>query len=783
MNYDNPHGFFARIAKFILAWRWSLTVAILLLTTFFFYKMRGLTMDNSNEAFFVEDDQTLITYNKFKDSFGNDEFVYILIETEDFFDPETVRLIGRLADDLEENVPYVKDMKFLGNVEYVEGVEGGIKIYDLMEEFPETPGQIEIVRKKAMTETLYLDNLISKDGKTAAIVLEMQLYPEEEVDARRTITPVVREILARPEYASLELYTVGGPIINYDWDVLTAKEASSFGLICIVLQVLILLWVTREVLGVIAPLTVVIVGVIWTLGLVGSLGWLLNLMVIIVPILLIAVGIGNSIHVVAELQDQQDHGLGRRDAIVKTLSLVGFPCLLTSLTTAAGFTSFLATAIKPVREFGVYVAIGVIMAFVLSMIMVPILFSFGKDKKQAMALNPSHNRNDLFDRILKNIVRLNLRYPRVILGIFILLMAISLVGYSLIEVESNTVKMFSTDLPIRQAYDYVDSKMGGSMSVEIMVDTGKKDGAKDPAFLRQLESLQNYIDKHPLTMKTMSIVDLLKKMNQALHENRPEYYTLPETKAQASEYLFLYETSGGEELDKQVSFNYGIARLNVRTKSLDTQDIRTFMADINQFVKQHLDPAIRVKYTGTMSMMRALSDLVASGQIKSFGLAFIAIACMMTMILRSFKLGLISMVPNLFPVLIGLGLMGYTGIYLSFPLMIFAPIIIGVAVDDTIHFFVRYRREFNRLGTYEKALKATLFTVGRPIMFTTITLVAGFSVFVLSDMSNIGHFGLVSSFAIFGALLADFFMASAILLLFKPLGPEKIEDVTVVTCP
>ena len=168
-----------------------------------------------------------------------------------------------------------------------------------------------------------------------------------------------------------------------------------------------------------------------------------------------------------------------------------------------------------------------------------------------------------------------------------------------------------------------------------------------------------------------------------------------------------------------------------------------------------------------------MSDHVSQGQKRSFMLAFLAITCMMIIVLRSFKLGLISMIPNVFPVLISLGLMGLLGIYMSIPLMIFSPIIIGVAVDDTIHFFMRYRREFNRTGTYEGALKATLSTVGRPIMFTTMMLVLGFSVFGLSDMYNVTQFGLLAAFAFFWALLADFFLAPAMLLLFKPLGEER----------
>ena len=778
-NY-NSNSFFGKLARFILAWRWPLMIAVLLLTAFFFYEMRGIKMDNSNEAFFVEGDETLATYHRFHDTFGNDEFVYILFETKDFFQPETIKLIGSLATEMKKNVPYVKDVKFLGNVEYIEGVEGGIEIYDLMEEFPETPQQMEIIRKKALAEPLYLNNLISPDGKTAAILLELDPYPGDKVDARRTIAPLVREILARPQYASLEHYTVGVPIINYAIQAVTAKETSLFMVICIVLEMLILFWVTRRIRGVITPIIVVILGVFWTMGVIGILGWTLNMLVIIIPTLLIAVGIGDSMHVIAEFQDQQQRALGRKEAITTTLTIVGIPCLLTTLTTAAAFLSFLATAIKPIREMGVYAAVGVIMALVLSLVLVPVFFSFGKERKKASFQNPTPNRNDLFDRILGWIALINIKHPRAIFGIFLVLTLLSAGGYLLVEVESNTIKMFSKDLPVRRAFDYVDSHMGGSMSVEIMVDTGKKDGVKDVAFLRQLESLQYYINKHPLSMKTISVLDLLKKMNQALHENRPEYYTLPETREQVSEYMFLYETAGGGELDKQVSFNYDIARLTARTKSLDTRDIKIFISDITDFAKEHLDPSIKIEYTGMIPMVNAMSDLITSGQIKSFGCAFIAISLMMIIVLRSFKLGLISMVPNLFPVLIAIGFMGYAGIYLSMALVTFGAIIIGIAVDDTIHFFVRFRREFRRTGTYEKALKASLLTVGRPITFTTITLVAGFSVFALSDISNIGDFGLMAGFAILWALLADFFLAPAMILLFKPLGPEKRSSSRVV---
>jgi hydrophobe/amphiphile efflux-3 (HAE3) family protein len=771
--FSGTNTFFARLAEAILRFRWLLLLIVFIITIFAFYEMRSLRMDNSNESFFLEGDPTKLLLDKFRDTFGNEDFVYVLIETRDFFEPDTIRLIRKLAEDLEEHVPYVKDMKFLGNVEYVEGVEGGIRTSDLIEEIPETLEDINLIRERAMNEPLYLDNLISRDGKTAAILLECESYPDEKVDPRKEIPPAVYKILAKPEYADLKVYTVGGPIIDLAMDETAAREMSLLGLICLGLQMLILLWVARGVRGVVTPLLVVILSVFWTLGLLGVLDWTLSLMVIMLPTLLICVGIGDSMHIISEFQDQQDRGLARRQAIVKALALVGIPCLLTCLTTAAGFFSFLGTVIKPVREMGVSAAIGVFMAFLLSLIMVPIIFSFGKNKKKREEKEISDGRNDLFDRVLKGITLLNLKYPWAILGIFILLTAFSVFGYRLIEVETNSIEFASTDLPVRQAYDYVDSHMGGSMSMEVMLDTGKKDGIKEIEFLKEMEALQNYIDRHPLTCKTTSVIDTIKKMRRAMHENRMEYYNLPKTTAQAAEYLFLYETSGGEELDKQVSFNYDIAHINARTKSLSSKDVRTFISDIDGFVKKNIDPSIKVEYTGTMPWVKAMSDYVSQGQERSFILAFLAITCMMIIVLHSFKLGLISMIPNVFPVLISLGLMGLLGIYMSLPLMIMSPVIIGVAVDDTIHFFMRYRREFERIGTYEGALKAALSSVGRPIMFTTMTLVAGFSVFGLSDMYNVTQFGLLAAFAFLWALLADFFFAPALMLLLKPLGPER----------
>lgn len=231
-NNNGSKDFFAKLAKFILKYRWLLVALLLLLTAFSFYKIRELKFDSSIESMFLEGDPNLITFNKFKETFGSDDFVYILFETEDFFKPEMIRLIGKLVEDLERNVPYVDDVKFLGNVEYVEGVEGGIEISDLIEKIPETDEEIKRIKERVMAEPLYIDNLISKDGRTAAIAMTFELYPKEQkkkADVRHQVGEKVLEILAKPEYGNMELYTAGGPIYDCEYDKLSGKALLSFG--------------------------------------------------------------------------------------------------------------------------------------------------------------------------------------------------------------------------------------------------------------------------------------------------------------------------------------------------------------------------------------------------------------------------------------------------------------------------------------------------------------------------------------------------------------------------
>jgi uncharacterized protein len=768
--------FFSSITGRIIDHRWGMLIVIVLLTIFFAVQMQNLRLDNSNENKFLKNAPAMVVSEKFERIFGNEDFVYLLFDIGDSPSPHTLGVIHQLAMELAAGVPYLKDLTWLGNVEHVRGVDDGVEIRDFFDPFPMSSRDVINALNEALKEPLYVNSLISEDKKIIGLSMEMDVYPTDVTDPRKEIPPAVRKILSRPEYSLLSPKIVGMPVIDYEIDVITAREAALFFGLVLLVQAGLLWWLGRGSKGMIIPIVIMVVSNIWTFGLIAMLGFGLNLFSIMLPVLLVCVSIGYSMHIIAEFHDRSSLERTKKSALAGAVGITGLPCLLTAATTAVGFLSFMVTDSKMIREMGAYTALGVFIAFILTMTLVPILYSLGGpsiSKGQARRMR----QHDMFDRLLIRINSTVQHHPRMWVVIFIVLLGLSLAGYLRVEVETDMSRILSTRLPIRQDIDYVDAHMGGSLSVEIMIDTGVADGVKAPEFINRLEVLQQFVDDRPLSTKTVCILDTIKRIRQALHGDDPAYYSLPESREAVSQYLFLYETSGGEELDKLVSFDYSLARLIVKTRSVGTKELRIFMTALENRLPEIFPPDVKVELTGPLREFMDLADVLAKGQKKSFTAAVLAITLIMMLVLRSVRLGLISMIPNILPPLMALGLMGFTGIHMDLALMTFSAVIIGVAVDDTIHFFTRFRREFGQYKDYEKAIENTFLTVGRPITFTTITLVLGLLMLTPSAMFGIVRFGMLSGFAFLWALLADFFFAPAIILLTKPLGKEKTKKI------
>jgi len=791
-------GFFERLGSRSYDHRWIVLSICLLLMGGCFLLASGIRYDNSFEAYFRRDDPAYIAYLQYREEFGSDEVSYILYEAPDHphgpWNLEVMRKIGMLTEALEEEVPFVQEVTSLVNLEFLEGVPDGLEIYDLLEEFPESQEALLAVKEKVLAKPLYVGGIASADGRYAAVIAEMDrssIDPVEEIrvdpeggDGLANLYPQasntrIEEILARPEYEGVVFHHTGDVPFNAVLNEISAEEGWSLAGISIAVIAVLLFLFFRRPIGVFGPLSVVALSILVTVALMGVLNWNLDLMFNMLPTLLIAVGVANSVHIISEFRAYHASLGERKAAVRRTMYLIGTPCLLTSLTTAAGFLAMLVAPIKSISHFAVYGAAGVLAAFLLTVTLLIVFLSFGRETPRREDTEEEVLRAKGGRRVsdaLAAVARFDIRHRRSIIAFFALLFVVSGLGIAQLRVDSNFLNDMSEEVPVRNTTAFVDEVMGGTNSFVYLFDAGVEDGIKEPAVLREIERLQQQADQQThLVKKTYSIVDVLKDINQSFHGGDPARHELPDSRELAAQYLLLYEMSGGEEVEEYVSSDYSRASLELRCKWTDSSLLKAMEADLASYLGAEPLRASTTSHTGIGALWLSLMDYITKSQIRSFLLAFVAIAVMMCLLFRSLGIGLLSMLPNLAPVMVGLGIMGWLDLPLDYQRLLMAPVAIGISVDFTIHLVTRYRHDFLERDDYEGALEGSMVDVGRALFITALVLIVGFLVFTASNMDALASFGFLLAAVIAVALLANFFLMPALVLTFEPFGRRREE--------
>jgi predicted RND superfamily exporter protein len=780
--------------------RWVVLLICLGILALFIYFSMSTRFDMSLEAFFHQDDPTYGTYLEFRDDFSSDEISYLLYRAPHHphgpWNIEVMRQIDKLSRSLEEKVPFVRKVTSLTNVEFMEGVPGGIKVYDLLESFPDNQKELLQIRDNVLAKPSYVGGLASEDGGYAAIIIEMEkscidppdeikldpkggsglnnLYPQVSMDA-------IESILGDPQYRDIDFFHAGDVPFNAIYNRIAEKESMVFmGVTFLIIGILLAL-IFRTPVDVAGPFAVVILALAISVGFIGLMGWNMDFMFALLPTLLIAIGVADSVHIITTYKANLPEVRDRREAIRRTMYLVGTPCLLTSLTTAAGFSAMSISRIKCLAHFALYSAVGVIAAFLLSVTLLIVFLSFGKrvpEIKKPSALSTTQgffNKIDrAFGRMLDGIAHFDVRFRKPILCLFFLGFVLSGIGITKLTVDSNFLKELKEKVPLRRVTEFVDDVMGGTSSVVYLFDTGTPDGIKDIEVLREIERIQREADKHTdIVRKTYSIVDILKDINQSFHDGDPAYFVLPESRELVAQYLLLYSMSGGSEAEDYVSGDYSRARLELRCKMIEMSRLGQMLDEIEAFRKARPEVTSSVQVTGIGVLWLVFMEYITQSQIQGILLAFTVVAAMMCFVLKSIRIGLISMIPNLSPVVLILGVMGWIGLPLDYVRLLVATVAIGIAVDDTIHLVTRYRYEFLLRRNYTEALQATMQDVGRALFTTSFMLISGFLVNLLSVTNSISTLGILLAGTILAALMADFFLMPAIIMTFQLFGPEE----------
>lgn len=760
--------FYESFASMVIEKKWLFIIIIVLLIAFMIMQIPKMKVDFSNEAFFKEDDPEILKYNRMKDTFGNDEFVYILFETGDFFTPGMIQKIRNLQEEIE-NIKYkdqyvVEEVESLVNAKYIQGREGELIAADLI---GKDPGGEELTEaeKKALNDEIFLDQLISKDGKYIGIMVSIKEI-KGDGEFRKVITREMRKIFKKPEYSEFAFHAVGVPIFDHDADVITGEESAIYLMVSLLIIACILLWLFRSFSIMAGPLLDVLLSTFFTYCLMGAFGMPITLLTIPIPLIIMTIGVADSIHIISKYYMKYQSFNDKKETLKVVFRETGFPCLFTTITTVLAFLVLTFSDIRPIQHLGIVCAIGVFFSYFLSITLVPIMLP--KIKKRRTA-----SKTRLMDRILVKVGRINEKAKVPIVVISIVILIISIIGITRLEVDTNFIKDFRESSTLVRDYNFVDRHMGGALSLEIVLSRPGQADVRDPGFLAEVEKIVNHLESQTgLVYKVFSINHILKRIHKELNGGKQEFYKIPDQADLIKQELFLYSMSDQDTLSEILDFDHKKIRISVRTTTQTSKEYTKFLQDVSGFIENHTQN-VRYELTGGLSQMMRMAEYVSKGQVTSYSLAFILICIAMMVVFLSIKVGLISMIPNILPITIALGVMGIFNISLDFFTLLISCIMIGIIVDDSIHVISEYRRKYTEINDYTTAGKESVKDVGRAVFSTSLALGVGFFACVFSQSLGVAYFGLLCAITIFSALVFDLFLTPTLIDLFKPFKSRR----------
>jgi len=514
----------------------------------------------------------------------------------------------------------------------------------------------------------------------------------------------------------------------------------------------------------------VFLAVLGTLGLMAWSGTPIKVMTQVMPSFLLAVGIGAAIHILAIFYKHFDVYGNKKAAIVHTLEHSGLAVIMTSLTTAAGMASFAPSSVAPASDLGIFSALGVMIALLFTLVLLPALILALPIRRKVVAEHKEHH--DRLDQFLKWVANFSQDHAKSIVVVSFLIMLTSMGLASKVSYSHNPLVWFPENHPTRVATETIDDRMQGSISLELLIDTHQPNGLYDLNTLKAIEAtvadLQTLKTDQAFVGKAMSLVDVLKEIHQALNENRPEYYRLAENEKLIPQEILLFENSGSDDLQDFVDSQFSLARITVKTPWVDAFEYHALLKQVSAVLAQHLPQQVTVTATGMIPLLAETSSAAVTSSGESYVIAFVVIAAMLMLLLSSVKLGLLAMIPNLLPVLFILAVMVVFSLPLDLFTMLIGAIVIGIAVDDIVHFMHNFRRYHLQGYSNRQSVEMTLTSSGRAMMITTLVLFVGFMLYLFASMSNLFLFGLLTAIAFAVALIAVFLLAPALMALTCP---------------
>ena len=806
--------FFEVLPERLRPWRWWVLLLYVILMSFLAAGIPRFAFTWANDDMFGKDDPVQISLDRIKDLFGGTVtlgMVYKPVDGELF----SARSLGALKNihdvldaesargenDPENSLRFLTEVESLINTSFTEVDRDSIRFRDFIgDELPQNAEQSRLLREQALDEPEYPRVLLSDNMEYGMLVLRTNLdavplvdneldalegFDENELEGQDEQEPQFVEnglvdyadfekqvwrLLSEERFSKDLVFMHPGWGAFYQNDV-WAVEYQRALLISLIVSLLLTWLLLGSLRAVIWPILIFVSSIVGVLGLAGWTGWPIDLSLYIAFGLVSVAAIADVVHVLSGYLFFHQQGKQHSEVMRSVFSKTALACLLTSITTAIGVFSLFFIKLRVIQTMGLLSGIGVMFAFLLTIFLLPVLLNWFPPRPPKSNEKP---KVTLLLRVVKHLLngieRVSTEYPKGVIVLFAAAGLLLILGIARIEIDTVFSEYYPPESPVRKTINLIDEQFLGTGNMEILLETETEGVFRDPEMLFALEEVKQWIEtSYPkLVTHNWTLNNQLKQTHRKLNENREEYYTVPDNPQLVSQLLVLIEGGDYENLERLVSLDYANARMSISLKTIGSKKSVELLKVVQPGIEKILlplkerYPELKVTLTGGVGAWARVFDAISWSQIQSFGLAFLIISLIMFGIFGSVKLGLVAILPNTFPMLTVFGLMGWLDFNLDITTLMTAPIIIGIAVDDTIHFITHYRLSLLKGASISEAIHATLHEVGQAIIFTTLILMSIFLFFIPVSHVGVSRFSILAVIAVFSALLADLFLLPAL---------------------
>ncbi|HCE2904758.1 TPA: MMPL family transporter [Vibrio parahaemolyticus] len=725
---------------------------------------KNLYFRGDYDIFFDGTNKQLLAFDEIQTTFAKTDNLAIVIAPEDgdIFTPQTLSLIQKITVDAWQ-VPYSSRVDSIANYQHTEAFDDDLLVEDLLySEYELTPERISKVKSIALSEPVLKSALVSDKGDVTVVNITVQL---PEMDKTAEVEEVVSSINAMIDryqraYPDVTFHKAG--IIAMNHAFMTAAQDDSSTLVPTML-VVILVFLTimlRSILSVIATLIVIIGSVMATMGISGWAGMFLSTATVNVPTLIMTLAVADCVHVIATMRQSMKNGFTKAQSIERSIALNFVPILITSVTTAIGFLMMNMSDSPVLRDFGNLSALGVMVACFLSVTLLPALL---KLLPIHVKMETSQDQKHVMDRLGDFVV--SQRRALLPLSVAVIVVCASLIPLN--KVNDESVEYFGQRNEFRQAADFMEERISGMTNISIAIKTNESQGIAAPDFLNTIGEFSSWLRDQPETDHVATLADVYKRLNKNMHGDDEAYYSLPQARELAAQYLLLYEMSlpYGLDLNNQINVDKSSIKMVLTVANLGSVELVDLENRIYQWFAEHA-PHYQVVASSPSLMFAHIGETNMASMLSTLPITLVLISALLIFALRSVRLGLISLMPNIAPAVIGFGLWALISGEINLGLSVVVTLTLGIVVDDAVHFLSKYQRARREGQTAEQAVRYAFHTVGRALWITTVVLVAGFSVLAMSSFRLNADMGQLSAIVIFIALVVDFLFLPTLLMLF-----------------